>query len=309
MPARRGAFTLIELLVVIAIIAILIALLVPAVQKVRAAAARTQCENNMKQIGLALANFENAWKFFPPGAVRAALPKLGIPANVKHSWPPFILPYLEQQAVYQIYDFKSDWTAASNKAARETIIPTFYCPANPGGARVVPITSPASVNVAITDYGPDNSYDPLLETQSPPLVDKTPSGNRNGILQVAKPHTVREITDGLSNTLIMSEDAGRPDNWFTNGSKGPPSTSADDIGWANDGNEYITHGFLEDGSKNPGPCHTNCTNGDEVYSFHSGGAVHAFADGSVHFVRRDITIKLFVKLITYAGEDEAPTDY
>lgn len=305
MPARRAAFTLIELLVVIAIIAILIALLVPAVQKVRAAAARTQCENNMKQIGLALCNFENAWKCFPPGAVRAALPKLGIPANVKHSWPPFILPYLEQQAVFQIYDFKSDWTAASNKAARETLIPTFICPANPSGARVVAITSPASVNVAITDYGPDNAYSSALE---PTYVDKTPSGNRNGILQVAKTRTVREITDGLSNTLLMSEDAGRPEVWRTDGMHGT-STTADDIGWANDGNEYITHGFNDLGTSNPGPCHTNCTNGDEVFSFHNGGAVHAFADGSVHFIRKDMTIKLFVRLITYAGEDEAPTDY
>src|SRR5215212_2079918 len=102
---RRG-FTLIELLVVIAMIAILIGLLIPAVQKVRESAARTQCANNLKQLGLAIRGFENQFKFFPPGAVRIAMPKVGVTAaGIKHSWAPWLLPYLEQEAVYRMYDF------------------------------------------------------------------------------------------------------------------------------------------------------------------------------------------------------------
>lgn len=297
MPRRRAGFTLIELLVVIAIIAILIALLVPAVQKVRAAAARSQCENNMKQIGLAFGSFESATGFFPPGAARVAIPQLGIPANVKHSWTPFILPYLEQDAVYRLYDFKSDWTAAANKTARESFLPVFTCPASPEPPGQLFAIS--GTTLAPTDYGPDNGYDSALE---PTYVDV--AKNRNGILQVNKPHKIREIIDGTSNTLIMSEDAGRPGIYHAGKRTGTSTTGG--AGWANDANEYITHGFNDAGTTNPGPCHTNCTNGDEVYSFHTGGAIHAFADGSVHFIRQDMPIKLFVRLITYGAEDAAP---
>jgi prepilin-type N-terminal cleavage/methylation domain-containing protein len=301
-PARRG-FTLIELLVVIAIIAILIGLLLPAVQKIREAANRMKCQNNMKQLGLGLQNYQATTGFFPPGAVTDSTSavatqtrqKLGITTRTFHSWSVFVLPYVEQDNLFRLYNVNANWSDAVNQQVRETPLSIMVCPTTPGGKDRF-IQKSASVRAAAGDYAPNNAYDTALEGLG--LVDV--ALDEDGVLEVNVTISIPEISDGTSNTSVLAECAGRPDRWRAG--KRVSGTQTDG-GWADRDNEYITHGFTANGASSPGPCHTNCTNNNEVYSFHTGGANHVFADGSVHFVKASMDIRAFVKLLTRAGGD------
>ena len=302
---RRG-FTLIELLVVIAIIAVLIGLLLPAVQKVREAAARMSCTNNLKQIGLGLHNYQSQNGYFPPGALRSPTSgtvgpfyqKFGVTAlNVRHSWSVFVLPFMEQDNLYKQYTINADWASAANKPVIETPVKMFVCPTAPGGPTRTnnKTVNGVAVRAAAGDYAPNNGYDSALEGAG--LVDVTVI--RSGILQVNQSWSVPEIKDGTSNTILLSECAGRPDEWHAG--KVFQVNGQTDGGWADHDNEYIVHGYTADGATATGPCHTNCTNNNEVYSFHQGGANHVMGDGSVRFIRSGMDIRQFVKLVTRSG--------
>jgi len=310
----RPAFTLIELLVVIAIIAVLIGLLIPAVQKVREAAYRTRCMNNLKQLGLACYHFENDRGFFPPGGVRTRAiggpcPKLGIPVGVDHGWCIFVLPYIEQSAVYSLYRFDRNWNAVENQAAAKSIIPTFVCPSNP--------ESPIANNQANSDYAATNGIGGPAGLVSMGLIDNLGGSldgynkKYHGIMRVWDDVTFTtppehflcradDIQDGLSQTIILSEGVGRPTLWR---STGRTALSTSGGPWASDENEYLTHGFSWDGLSSPGPCAVNCTNGNEIFGFHPQGAFVAMADGSVTFLRKNIAIRIVGRLLTRASGD------
>jgi hypothetical protein len=220
---------------------------------------------------------------------------------VNHSWTPFLLPYIEQENVQRQYSMAVSWDHATNRAAIANRIPTFMCPSAAGGdnrvcERVTGARTPPS------DYAPNNGFDDALAAAG--YCDVVP--DYTGILVVNRCYSVAEIRDGASNTFLISEIAGRPDRWQAG--RMTAAGGQQDGGWADRNNEYITHGFNAAGTTSGGTCHTNCTNNNEVYSFHLGGAHHVKADGSVAFVRSTVDIRQFVKFLTREGGDLTPSD-
>ena len=232
MSRRRSAFTLIELLVVIAIIAILIGLLLPAVQKVREAAARASCQNNVKQLGLAMHNYHDANTFFP-GAMYDKVVNPGNPQGKKHSWRAFTLAYIEQGALQNSYDFNSNWYdtqsgLTGNIVAASTPVKTFLCPSVPArftqtsnawnAGPPSPINFPAAPGT--TDYDTLNGirayiYAALNGDGTNPLPCSTTdcaqyASQAQGMLFKNQATRILETQDGTSNTIMIAECGARP---------------------------------------------------------------------------------------------------
>jgi prepilin-type N-terminal cleavage/methylation domain-containing protein len=301
---RLAGFTLVELLVVIAIIGILTALLLPAVQAAREAARRTQCSNNLKQIGVALHNFHDTYKSFPPGGItngnNAAAQLFSIPDGVEHGWVVFLLPKLEQQNVYDIYQLDKDWRAPENQQARETRLPILQCPSTPGFQRVDQFSwNQTTVRAAPSDYGVDNRINASLGALG--LIDPESQARPNGVMRVNELQSFSDIIDGTSTTMWICEDAGRPAMY--QGKTPTGSNNVSGAGWADRDNEFITHGFTPDGTTNPGPCAVNCTNANEIYAFHPGGAMCLMGDGAVRFIAETISIRVVGRLLTRAARE------
>jgi prepilin-type processing-associated H-X9-DG protein len=290
-------------LVVIAIIAVLIGLLLPAVQKVREAAARAKCQNNLKQIGLALHAFHGTHDGFPPGRVLGPFDPLRIPANVEHGSFPFFLPYLEQHALAGQYRYDVSWFHPDNQPVVTTRLKVAQCPsAKPdrevAGGRGLGYGGRA----ACTDYAPVRIVDQALVNSG--LVDKV------AIYQGSMCHNFmgnleRSIPDGTSTSIVFGEVAGRPEVYVA-GRNVPGGDEVLGGPWASFDNGLTVKGYSFDGTTKPGRCAINCNNQD-VYSFHPGGANILFADGHVRFVSAGIDIREFVKLVTRTG-GEVVTD-
>jgi prepilin-type N-terminal cleavage/methylation domain-containing protein/prepilin-type processing-associated H-X9-DG protein len=300
-PLTAPAFTLVELLVVIAIIGVLIALLLPAVQKVRAAAQRMACANHLHNIGLALHNYESEHGRFPPGAVIGPFVPAGVNTKANHGCWPFLLAHLEQEPLARRYRWDVSWSDPDNAEAVAQQLKVFQCPAAEPD-RVGGGYNASNGSGACTDYAPVQAvYSGLVGMG---LID--PAGDYQGVLEVNFMARVSDIQDGTSSTLMVAEDAGRPARWQAG--RMVPGVFTPGGPWASDANIVYVWGSAVDGSKRPGPCALNCTNWGEIYSFHSGGSNALFADGSVHFLGSGVSLRILAALVTREGGEVVSAD-
>lgn len=302
-PARqcRSAVTLLELLVVIAVIGVLAALLLPAVQRARESANRTACVNNLKQIGLAMHQHHDTYGVFPPAFAQAPLTvPQGQIVQGGHGTFPFLLPYLEQQALAEIYVWQKRSQGPDNQPVATTQLPVFQCPSAQRNRWVTAVEDPMNYSYggkgACGDYGGVKEIDIALVNLG--LVDA--ASNYDGVLTLNYLARFADITDGASQTILITECAGRPVRWQA----GKQVSGAYSPGgaWVG-GTVTLGMGSSPDGTTKPGPCAINCTNDREVYSFHPGGANAVFADGAVHFLKANIDIRIFAGLVTRAGSE------
>ncbi len=302
---RRAAFTLIELLVVIAIIAILIGLLLPAVQKVRQAAARMKCSNNLKQIALAAHNYHGVMERFPPGVnqlVFATQPRFrGVTLFV------YLAPYLEQDNLTRDWNLSdplvnTQLPAPGPQAKTATIVSVLLCPSDP--IQENPINSGSNRWYSLTSYGGNGgtrSYDPSVATN-------------DGVFHVIGPGSqtapngasirMADITDGLSNTALFGERSHRDPNLDAAAAVvvPPPGFFINPMGkigwWANSGGrlaagDVTMSAFAPINYRVPANPPTDYASFQPIYdlrvcsfgSEHSGGANFALGDGAVRFVR------------------------
>jgi prepilin-type N-terminal cleavage/methylation domain-containing protein/prepilin-type processing-associated H-X9-DG protein len=304
--SRRG-FTLIELLVVIAIIAILIGLLLPAVQKVREAASRLKCANNLKQLGLAVHNYHDTYHTFPKAFVNNG-PYGTSGFQFTHGWAAFILPYIEQGALSNLYRFDIPLYETGNQSVMTKHPSVFQCPSTPEQNRYMTFGPFQFFGTkgACGDYTIALGVDAGLAQRG--WVDQV--GDYRGALThlptpalgptlTYSPTRLADIMDGTTNTILFAEVAGRPRHWLAR--QGGQDQVLEGGCWNHFKGGIILQGKTADGSANLGTCSINCTNNGEVYSFHTGGANVVLADGSVRYLPESLNIRLLARLITRAG--------
>jgi len=325
---KRG-FTLIELLVVIAIIAILIGLLLPAVQKVREAAARMKCQNNLKQMGLALHNHHDSLGYLPPALVNSGRAP-GTAANTyypsdgtwyvyNHSGFIFMLPYLEQDNLYKQYDFKTPGSLSNpngaalpptagaltsthpNAIVQSQKLKVFTCPSDRDPEVIISNTGASDYyqrpNTARSNYlfscGGANDYSSATSWQS---ATTTGAFGHNSKIKLS------EITDGTSNTIAIGESIQRKEGAGTSTIFGPywgSGTHTATMGYTGNGATWCNINAPMSASCTPmGP---NCAYAWVFGSWHTSGANFVFCDGSVKFINQSIPYPTFYALNTRGG--------
>lgn len=277
---RTAAFTLVELLVVIAIVGVVLGLLLPAVQAAREAARKIHCFNNLKQIALAIHNYESSYRSFPVGCVGCRPATFPAPAGfryLKNSWNALLLPQLEQSAVHARFDFGASFRDAANRHAAGTVLSVFLCPSTVTTAREGSTTGDVNGN------GAWDSGDDLAWTDYGGLYGVSHNGpylpEHEGIMLYDRRVQMRDVTDGTSNTAVIGECTGRD------------HTAQSE--WA-DGYNLFDQRF-----DNP----INRSQNNELFSDHPAGVNTAFADGHAQSLAESIDQQVLNALLTKAGHE------
>ncbi len=322
----RNGFTLIELLVVIAIIAILIGLLLPAVQKVREAAARMSCSNNLKQMGLGLHNYASTYNDALPtggeGTDFGAAPT-GPSVFDRHSTFTMLLPFIEQDNIYKQINLKAYYNDVVNQpnggAAFRTAIKIYNCPSN-GWSKPLDSQGYGTVDYGATCY---TDIDPNTGLRNK-------STRARGALSYspnAPNSKITDVIDGTSNTIAIAEDVGRDERYIAAYNDPYDGQLRRFWRWAEPDNAFGVSGYQSGGfdagtaiNNTPSPaggsastCYwtvgNNCGNNDEIFSFHAGGAMAVFCDGHVQLLPSSMDRRVVRALVTPTGGEVVSLNY
>ena len=312
----RQGMTLVELLVVIAIIAILIAILLPAVQMAREAARRTACENNVKQLGIALHGFHDLNRVYPASGWTMAGP--GNPAGKFVGWRPLLLPHIEQDQVRQLYDFRLNWWEGTNPTVSAIPVNVFICPSVP--SETGPMSAVAKPpRPAMTFANPlaPTHYEAIMGVQPAAInphvgVSLYNNTNRFSVMYRNSKTRIGDILDGTSSTIMVVECGARP-NVYRRMRAEPTLANDQGIGWADSEGPFSIDAARPDGSaEGCGPANgctaiMNARNDNEPFSFHPGGAYCLFADAHVQFVSQTTELRTFAALCTMRANEVVTT--
>jgi prepilin-type N-terminal cleavage/methylation domain-containing protein len=299
--ARNRGFTLVELLVVIAIIGVLVGLLLPAVQAAREAARRTQCMNNLKQITLALHNYEQSFKVFPPsstsrfGAGVWNYPGTGpTDANIHlHSFASLLLPYLEQAGMAEGIDYDVSALAPANRAIASQILPVYRCPSFSGqdySDDPLYVTTVGYDRFAIRNYVTLGARTVLGLSGAVPAEGVMFPGSKIGF---------RDVLDGTANTIAFAETREQRSSVWIDGTSAAVAARWTDLSSPTFAGNTVS---INHTPYFPGGVFPNSIG--QAYgpsSFHPGGAQHAFVDGSVQFLADSLDVTVYDALTTRAG--------
>jgi hypothetical protein len=346
--AARPAITLIELLVVIAILALLMGLMVQGVQGAREMMRRTHCQNNLRQIGLAFVTCAESRQWMPAACyttdaartTKFPKPPEGNPSRREHSWRVLVMPFMEETDLATKYNLRKHWydtttnsTPASsidaslgvrsdaNIGVATRSVPIFHCPtapraetisvpASPDGDSARPAIAALKVNPGRTDYEAMTGVKPAVLSPDPYAAK---GDNSKGMLDKDIVTRPRNVTDGMSKTILVVESAGRP-NVYRAGKlqvSGSAAAVSQSVGWADSLGPFkldpVTTAGVAGAAANAG-LPFNASNDGEAYSFHPGGINVVFGDAGTRFLADGMNLRVFCGLVTRAGGEAASAD-
>ncbi len=314
--AFRAGATLVELLVVMAIIGTLIGLIAPAVQVARESARRAECQNNLRQIGMALQHFESAHKRFPPSGWTKAGP--GHPSGKYVGWRALTLPFLEQANTEKLVDYQMHWWEGTNATVAAVQVKVFQCPSVPQRVEVLSaVAKPPRPTLSFPNPIAPTDYEAIMGVQPTSINPHLPSPiynatNRFSVLYRNSTTKFAEVIDGTSSTVAIVECGGRP-SVYRKRTLQPQLTNDQGIGWADSEGPFSLDGASADGNLEGCGQASGCTvsmnakNDNEPFSFHTGGSSAVFADAHVAFLSQTIDLRVMAAICTKDAQESELT--